>query len=235
MPTLTSPGDDCPRRGIGRSPPGSGPPAWRPGPAGCPRSARGPVSGRLTTDRDVAGRFQDRAGPPHVGPIRDRPGSPRGQVRRRSRVRRCRRTARRTRPLRLRRPKRRSSETHPSALACSDISCQRNTLGAPRLPKRPRASTRPCESEVAASGSPRPTENSCSWRPATWTSSPAMMARRCPFRCSRRHHHHLVCRSCGYAIEITGRAAKRWADAVAERHGYADISHTLEVFGLCPH
>src|SRR5674476_769691 len=47
-------------------PPGSGTPAWRPGPAGCPRSARGPVSGRLTTDRDVAGRFQDRAGPPVI-------------------------------------------------------------------------------------------------------------------------------------------------------------------------
>ena len=54
------------------------------------------------------------------------------------------------------------------------------------------------------------------------------------FRCSRQHHHHLVCRSCGYAIEITGPAAERWADALAERHGYADISHTLEVFGLCP-
>ena len=36
------------------------------------------------------------------------------------------------------------------------------------------------ESEVAASGSPRRTEISCSWwRPATWTSSPAMRARRC--------------------------------------------------------
>jgi len=45
-----------------------------------------------------------------------------------------------------------------------------------------------------------------------------------------------VCRSCGYAIEITGPAAKRWADALAEPHGYADISHTLVVFGLglCP-
>ena len=86
----------------------------------CPRAGkRG-----LIADRAVAGRFQeeDRAGPPHVGPMHDRPGAPRGQVRRRSRVRRCRRTPRRTRPLRLRRPKRRSSETHPSALACSDIS-----------------------------------------------------------------------------------------------------------------
>ena len=33
------------------------------------------------------------------------------------------------------------------------------------------------------------------------------------------------------AIEITGQAAKRWADALAERHGYAD-SRTPEVFGL---
>jgi Fur family ferric uptake transcriptional regulator len=54
------------------------------------------------------------------------------------------------------------------------------------------------------------------------------------FRCSRRHHHHLVCRLCGHAIEITGPAVERWAQAVAEQHGYTDISHTLEVFGLCP-
>ena len=59
-----------------------------------------------------------------------------------------------------------------------------------------------------------------------------MMARRCDFRYSRQHHYHLVCRSCGYAIEITGPAAERWSDALAERHGYAEISHTLEVFGL---
>ncbi len=54
------------------------------------------------------------------------------------------------------------------------------------------------------------------------------------FRCSRQHHHHLVCRSCGHAIEITGPAVERWADALAEQHGYTNISHTLEVFGLCP-
>jgi Fur family ferric uptake transcriptional regulator len=51
--------------------------------------------------------------------------------------------------------------------------------------------------------------------------------------CSRRHHH-LVCRSCGRAVEIAGPAVERWAQDLAEHHGYTDISHTLEVFGLCP-
>jgi Fur family ferric uptake transcriptional regulator len=53
-------------------------------------------------------------------------------------------------------------------------------------------------------------------------------------KCSRQHHHHLVCRSCGRTIEITGPAVESWANAVAQQHGYTDISHTLEVFGLCP-
>ena len=37
------------------------------------------------------------------------------------------------------------------------------------------------------------------------------------FRCPRQRHHHHVCRSCGYAIEITVPAAERWADAQVER------------------
>lgn len=52
-------------------------------------------------------------------------------------------------------------------------------------------------------------------------------------RCSPEHHHHLVCRSCGRTVEITGPAVETWADAVALEHGFSDISHTLEVFGLC--
>jgi len=52
--------------------------------------------------------------------------------------------------------------------------------------------------------------------------------------CSRQHHHHLVCRACGRAIEVTGPGVERWADELAARYGYTDISHTLEVFGLCP-
>ena len=53
-------------------------------------------------------------------------------------------------------------------------------------------------------------------------------------RCSQQHHHHLLCRACGRSVEIAGQAVVQWADAVAKQHGYTDISHTMEVFGLCP-
>src|SRR5689334_24067217 len=53
-------------------------------------------------------------------------------------------------------------------------------------------------------------------------------------RCSRTHHHHLVCRSCGRAVEVEGPAVETWADKVADKHGFVDVSHTLEIFGTCP-
>jgi Fur family ferric uptake transcriptional regulator len=49
----------------------------------------------------------------------------------------------------------------------------------------------------------------------------------------RKHHHHLVCRVCGRAEEIEGRAVERWAATVAEQHGYTEVDHTVEVFGVC--
>ena len=53
-------------------------------------------------------------------------------------------------------------------------------------------------------------------------------------KCSVEHHHHLVCRSCGATVEIAGPTVERWAHSVAADHGYADVSHTMELFGLCP-
>jgi Fur family ferric uptake transcriptional regulator len=53
-------------------------------------------------------------------------------------------------------------------------------------------------------------------------------------RCSGGHHHHLVCRSCGRTVEVEGPAVERWADRIAEEHGFVEVSHTLEVFGTCP-
>lgn len=52
-------------------------------------------------------------------------------------------------------------------------------------------------------------------------------------RCSSTHHHHLVCRRCGATVEIEGPTVERWAAQVAAEHGYAEVSHTLELFGLC--
>jgi Fur family transcriptional regulator, ferric uptake regulator len=53
-------------------------------------------------------------------------------------------------------------------------------------------------------------------------------------RCSSdQHHHHLVCRVCGRTVEVAGPAVERWAGKVAAEHGFAEVSHTLEVFGTC--
>jgi Fur family transcriptional regulator, ferric uptake regulator len=53
-------------------------------------------------------------------------------------------------------------------------------------------------------------------------------------RCSTTHHHHLVCRTCGRTVEVEGPAVEKWAEAVAGRHGFTDVSHSLEIFGTCP-
>ena len=52
--------------------------------------------------------------------------------------------------------------------------------------------------------------------------------------CSDTHHHHLVCRACGATVEVEGPAVERWTRTIAGEHGYAEISHTLEIFGTCP-
>lgn len=52
-------------------------------------------------------------------------------------------------------------------------------------------------------------------------------------RCSAQHHHHLMCRSCGRVVEISGPTVERWAARAAEEHGFQDVSHTLELFGSC--
>ncbi|MQY11546.1 Zinc uptake regulation protein [Streptomyces sp. RB5] len=53
-------------------------------------------------------------------------------------------------------------------------------------------------------------------------------------RCSTGdHHHHLVCRVCGRAVEVDGPAVESWADAIAAEHGFVDVAHTVEIFGTC--
>ena len=52
-------------------------------------------------------------------------------------------------------------------------------------------------------------------------------------RCSTGHHHHLVCRSCGRTVEVSGPAVEKWANAIAAEHRFRDVSHDLEIFGTC--
>lgn len=51
--------------------------------------------------------------------------------------------------------------------------------------------------------------------------------------CSASHHHHLVCRSCGYTVEVTADAVERWARRMASDYGFSEVSHTVEIIGLC--
>lgn len=50
---------------------------------------------------------------------------------------------------------------------------------------------------------------------------------------TQSHHHHLVCRACGRTVEVEGPGVERWAATTADKHGFQDIEHTLELFGTC--
>jgi Fur family transcriptional regulator, ferric uptake regulator len=48
------------------------------------------------------------------------------------------------------------------------------------------------------------------------------------------HHHHLLCRSCGKAVEVEAPAVETWAARTAREHGFTEVAHTVEIYGLCP-
>ena len=52
-------------------------------------------------------------------------------------------------------------------------------------------------------------------------------------KCSDSHHHHLVCRDCGFTVEVEGPEVESWARATGRAHGFAEVEHTVELFGLC--
>jgi Fur family ferric uptake transcriptional regulator len=53
-------------------------------------------------------------------------------------------------------------------------------------------------------------------------------------KCGEDHHHHLICRECGKTIEIEGVSVEEWARTIAKRHGFSEIQHSAEIFGICP-
>lgn len=53
-------------------------------------------------------------------------------------------------------------------------------------------------------------------------------------RCAgEQHHHHLVCRHCACAVEVSAGEVESWAAAVAADNGFSEVSHTIELFGTC--
>jgi Fur family transcriptional regulator, ferric uptake regulator len=47
------------------------------------------------------------------------------------------------------------------------------------------------------------------------------------------HHHYLVCRSCGRAVEIVAEPVEEWADTVGAEAGFGEVTHNFELSGLC--
>ena len=38
---------------------------------------------------------------------------------------------------------------------------------------------------------------------------------------------------CGYTVEVTETAVRRWADRTARTHGFISVSHAVELLGVC--
>jgi Fur family transcriptional regulator, ferric uptake regulator len=47
------------------------------------------------------------------------------------------------------------------------------------------------------------------------------------------HHHHLVCRQCGQAVELDAPELEAWARKLGRRYGFSDLDHVLEITGIC--
>lgn len=47
------------------------------------------------------------------------------------------------------------------------------------------------------------------------------------------HHHHIICRDCGRIEKLDAAEFEEWVSKVAREHGFTDISHHGDLFGLC--
>jgi Fur family ferric uptake transcriptional regulator len=46
-------------------------------------------------------------------------------------------------------------------------------------------------------------------------------------------HHHLICSKCGLTITVEGPAIENWTEKVAKENGFSEVSHKVDIFGLC--
>jgi len=73
----------------------------------------------------------------------------------------------------------------------------------------------------------------------------ARIVRRCDFSdgigryelaVGNKHHHHLVCTGCRRVEDLDIRdCPTQKLERSARARGYAEVDHSLEIFGLCPH
>lgn len=53
------------------------------------------------------------------------------------------------------------------------------------------------------------------------------------YNAGEHHHHHLICRVCRGVVTLDFCVADS-LERMARQMGYANVTHTLEVFGVCP-
>ena len=49
----------------------------------------------------------------------------------------------------------------------------------------------------------------------------------------QRHHHHLVCIRCDKVLDVESCEVSEFTESIALRHGFAPLTHRLEIYGLC--
>ena len=47
------------------------------------------------------------------------------------------------------------------------------------------------------------------------------------------HHHHVICRRCGKIERLPGCDTSR-LEAAARTKGYGELTHVMEIYGICP-
>lgn len=62
------------------------------------------------------------------------------------------------------------------------------------------------------------------------TDSGVTLYRRCGLEV---HHHHLVCRACGLSVELDVPELEQLGQQLAEREGFTELHHVVELSGVC--
>ncbi|WP_236652310.1 Fur family transcriptional regulator [Streptacidiphilus neutrinimicus] len=47
------------------------------------------------------------------------------------------------------------------------------------------------------------------------------------------HRHYLRCRTCGRSVAVDSHLVERWAERIGATSGFTEISHTVELTGIC--